>query len=172
MRGSGKLLIVSMVAIGLAAAGASWWFRYAATHRAAQFWGPAATRLIRDGPRVTLVKTGARVTNGSATAVDVSAARGLTHLRNALLVDRSFSWMGLKEWANDDQGGIGFWTLTFSDPDRSESLIIEFSEDCHFGTQRSGGVRPSRRYFSTAPIAGGLIEMFTEFSADPAGDGR
>ena len=51
---SGKRLILGVVAACLVAAIASWWFRYAATHRAAQFWGSQAVALIRDAPHVTL----------------------------------------------------------------------------------------------------------------------
>src|SRR3989304_2712639 len=71
--------------------GSSWWFRYSATHRAAQFWGPQAAELIRDAPHVTL-RSAAAAADGqdaadAAVPRDVSHAKGLTHLRNALLED-------------------------------------------------------------------------------------
>src|SRR5262245_471220 len=79
---SGKLVILGVVAIATVAAAASWWFRYKATHRAAEFWGSEDARLIRDAPIVEMYEP----------ARDISAARGLVHLRNALLEDRSFQW--------------------------------------------------------------------------------
>jgi hypothetical protein len=51
MRNSGKLLIFGILTVAVLLAGASWWFRYIATHRAARFWGPEAVRLIRDARR-------------------------------------------------------------------------------------------------------------------------
>jgi hypothetical protein len=51
---SGKLVIIGILAVAVASAAASWWFRYAATHRAAQYWGPETARLIRDAPTVEL----------------------------------------------------------------------------------------------------------------------
>src|SRR5688572_9136529 len=52
-KASGKLVIVFILAAAFAAAGASWWFRFNATHRAAEFWGPDVARLIRDAPQVS-----------------------------------------------------------------------------------------------------------------------
>ena len=37
---SGKLVIIGIRGGRPAGGGASWWFRYNATHRAAEFWGP------------------------------------------------------------------------------------------------------------------------------------
>ena len=54
MRNSGKLLIVAIFLVAFAAAGASWWFRYSATHRTVEFWGPQAAVLLRDAPHVVL----------------------------------------------------------------------------------------------------------------------
>jgi hypothetical protein len=106
-----------MLAAGVLAAGASWWFRFAATHQAARFWGPEAAQLIRDAEQVDLLaleQTGGPVSDSLLTVAgvpwriagshDVSQAPGLTHLRNALLEDRSFDWP-----AQDAPAGIE-WT--------------------------------------------------------------
>ena len=83
---SGKMLILGVVAIGLAAAAVSWWFRYSATHRAAEFWGPEAATLIRDAAHVTLRSNKPSVDEQGGDEPDVprdiSSAKGLTHLRN------------------------------------------------------------------------------------------
>jgi hypothetical protein len=95
----------------------------------------------------------------------------MTHLRNALLEDRSFDWMssnGANESIHTRFDGSTLWSLTFSDPARGESFAVEFSDECRRGRQRVGGDRQSPRYVSTVPIAEGLVEMFGELSADPA----
>ena len=163
MRGSGKLLIVSMVAIGLAAAAASWWFRYAATHRAAQFWGPAAARLIRDAPHVNLARLEPSP-NGVASDEsrqitanrDISAAPGLTHLRYALLEDSSFAWPVC------DEPPAVHWTtqLQFrasADPEAA-SVNVFFSPDYRWLIAATADGAMGRAV-SCRPIADGLREM-------------
>jgi hypothetical protein len=157
---SGKLIIVGIVAVALIAAVFSWVFRYNATHRAAEFWGPKGTRLIRDAPRVSLNKV--YMSSVSKTR-DISKAPGITHLRNALLEDRSFEWEGKRERVpiHDYQ-----WMLTFSDPTRGETLSILFSSDCHGAGMGRGGIKG--RGVSTEPISKGLCEVFTEYMPDVA----
>src|SRR5262245_15088624 len=123
MRNSGKLLIIGMFVVAIAAAAASWWFRYEATHKAAQFWGPTAVILIRDAPNVELLElqpaneanspqwppdlaAASQITIGHKTWTirsrrDISSAPGLTHLRNALLEDRSFNWGAMESTRNE-----------------------------------------------------------------------
>jgi hypothetical protein len=185
MRNSGKLLIAAMLLAGLAAAGASWWFRYAATHQAAQFWGPEAVQLIRDAPHVELlslqqgiksesVRSSTNLFSASEITIghnpskitakhDISAAPGLTHLRNALLEDRSFNWGAMESTGSEE------WTtaLTFRNPEAAESLVILFVDDF----ERALKVGPGRgmpRMISTQPIAAGLAETITEWSHDAA----
>src|SRR4051812_30380584 len=96
---AGKWVILGILAVGFTAAGASWWFRYNATHHAATFWGRNAW-LIRDADRVQLLELGAGeknappmndaiTVNGNPVLVaakqDITQAHGLAHLRNALL---------------------------------------------------------------------------------------
>src|SRR5262245_54361840 len=98
---SGKLVILGIFALAVALAGASWWFRYTATHRAAEFWGPEAARMIRDAAIVKLCSLKmVRPEQPHYSALqpqltdcrNISALPGITHLRNALLEDRSFRW--------------------------------------------------------------------------------
>jgi hypothetical protein len=189
MRNSGKLLILAMFLVAFVAAGASWWFRYSATHRAAQFWGPEAARLIRDAPQVELLTLRAanrqvlrvdgqppiaaaeptdKVRLGSVawpvdTRRDISAAPGLTHLRSALLEDRSFTW-GPFLSDHDEQ-----WTtaILFRESARSEPLTILFLPSF----QRAHVYRPGSdrsQLVGTQPIAAGLAETITDWSQLPA----
>jgi hypothetical protein len=165
---SGKLLIIGILTVALAAAGISWWFRYNATHLAANFWGPTAARLIRDAPMVTLTdqrQSAANWRKGDNTevVVDMSATRGLTHLRSALLDNRSFIWdEKLPEFTP-----IAGWVLRFQDPATNEEAAIVFFHDCKHAAL-AGGTGPQWRPISCEPIAAGLHEIFTENLPQPA----
>jgi hypothetical protein len=184
MRNSGKLLILAMFLVAFVAAGASWWFRYSATHRAAQFWGPEAARLIRDASTVELLKLQPAdkaqlihsPPDSSATSEislgheiwtvtakrDISTAPGLTHLRNALLEDRSFNLGRMESTGNEE------WTtaIAFRDPDAADSLLILFVDDFEQAL-RLGPAHAPLRMISTQPIAAGLAETIADWSQLP-----
>ena len=199
---SGKFLIIGIFLLAFAGAGGSWLFRYNATHRSARFWGPEAARLIRDAPQVKLyrdplviarkirdaARSGAEKSDVDAalagmnqkiadSAIDVSNAHGLAHLRNALLEDRNFVWP-VKDLTLLDIKNIEapYWYLVFQDPTTGKFTKIYFSEDCRQGMRTSNPQGPvgnqDGKLISTEPIAAGLAEMFAEFSAakpaDPA----
>jgi hypothetical protein len=175
---SGKLVIITIVAVALAAAGTSWWFRYSATHRAAEFWGPKEARLIRDAPVVqfwvheppgnlktvveALISTDAVV--DPATVRDIDKARGLVHLRNALLDDRSFNWP-----PTPPKPGVRWgWVLSFRNDAENEGTVILLSSDCK---QIASLDRPDL-VLSSEPIAVGLSEMIAEFLTMPTAEQR
>jgi hypothetical protein len=160
---SGKRLILGVLVIGLAAAAASWWFRYSATHRAAQFWGPQAVELIRDALRVTL-RTDDPATEGNNPADlprDISSAKGLTHLRAALLEDRSYDWSAAgpadTNWSN---------SLVFEESEGAEPrVVILFSPDFNWAANGSAA-NPVGHAISTSPIAKGLQTFFADATQD------
>lgn len=132
---SGKWVILGILAVAFVAAGGSWIFRYNATHRAVEFWGPQAARLIRDASRVDIfrlrteeagsVPATARIPLKSDRTLYgydqhiISKAHGLAHLRNALVEDRSFEWPA--EAPSSDPPWR--WALTFwRSPDRITPL--------------------------------------------------
>jgi hypothetical protein len=161
---SGKLVIIGVLSVAIGGALLSWWFRYAATHRTAVFWGPEVSVLIRDAPLVEswnnsdlnggIVSSAAPLVKNSELR-DVSFARGLLHMRTALLEDRSYDWppeplrRGMK------------WThgLVFRADGRGE--LILFSPDFKWVCAAN-----AEQMLSCEPIAYGLQEMFSEFSAD------
>lgn len=174
---SGKLLIAAMLGAGVLAAGASWWFRYSATHRAARFWGPEAATLIRDAPQVDLLELDQAddpasdsllTVNGISWRVvrsqEISQARGLTHLRNALLEDRSFDWPAHVVPAQTA------WThgLRFRDGS-APPLVILFSSDFGLAAACLASASASRAV-SCEPIAEGLKQVFVEWSDPAAGE--
>jgi hypothetical protein len=150
---SGKLVIVCIITVALAAAGASWWFRFNSTNRAAKFWGPVGSRLIRDAPRVVLIRS---YLVEEPKSRDISNAPGITHLRNALLEDRSFRW----SQGVDAAPKSGGWKLEFSNPATTDRLTIHFTTDCRGAMVPSD--LPKRAIVSTEPISTGLREIFEE----------
>jgi hypothetical protein len=168
----GKYIVLGIVALAAMAAGASWLFRYSATHRAVQYWGPYAAQLIRDAPTINLVRLEAtdetkelpmhfQLWSGvhvkATEYYNVSRARGLTHLRNALLEDRSYVWPPRENSQPIDWR----WMLQFRDDSQSKGILILFSEDCSF-TALWGS---DDDVISCQPIAKGLSTMFAEFAA-------
>ena len=166
MHSSGKLVIFGIVAIAIASAAVSWWFRYSTTHRAAEFWGPQTARLIRDAPIVKLYQmnppTQSRQSSrdavdflNSTSGRDVSKTPGLTHLRKALLEDRSYRWPAQPIRPGDRRQ----WALRFAESPSGEGLILWFSPDWQY-------VRSAERekIVSCEPIADGLAEMLGELA--------
>jgi hypothetical protein len=179
---SGKLVIIGILAISLTGAGVSWWYRYSATHRAAEFWGPKGSRLIRDAPIVEFYEferssqdpiamladtdldvepkrqmAGAEVSR-VVSRIDVSRARGMTHLRNALLESRSFDWSA--DPPNDiDWGSM----LSFRQRNSNEALKIMFSPDFRWA---SASPRGTIDVISCRPIGDGLVKMLGQFTAE------
>jgi hypothetical protein len=190
VEGSGKFVIVGILGLALVAAGGSWLVRYNATHRAARFWGPETARLIRDAPQVKLYREplaiprairealppGAKESDVDAagasvnqkitdSAIDVSNAHGLVHLRNALLDDRNFNWPA-DEYLLVLPDEMGYWWLQFEDPMSGKAAVIWFSRDCSqaLRTRHPDGSNKGA-LISSEPIAAGLREIFAEFAA-------
>jgi hypothetical protein len=164
---SGKLVIIVILAITLGAAATSWWFRYTATHRAAKFWGPEAAMLIRDARIVELDTIEPAIDSKRRTVVQlgidnrgeprsISTAHGLTHLRNALLEDRSFDWSQQFHTTSSPWR----WVLMFRN-DETVVLALLFTSDC----KHVAPVKAIDKAVSCEPIAAGLREMFEEFSS-------
>ncbi len=163
---SGKRLILGVLAIGLAAAAASWWFRYSSTRRAAQFWGPQAAELLRDAPHVTL-RSDAPSADGAGgdeadVPRDISSAKGLTHLRNALLEDARYNWTASgspdTNWSN---------SLVFAAGEGAEPrAVVMFSPDFKWVSNGSAA-EPAKHVVATAgDFADGLKKFFADEAAD------
>ena len=181
MHNSGKLVILGILTVALIMAGASWWYRYAATHKAVQFWGPDSAELIRDAPRVLLLQNPPADISDLAqedpiragfdeSATDVSHAPGLLHLRNALLEDRSFDWPKSSDPVTQPVSDIGHWQLVFHDPRTNQnSALIRFSKDCRQAVKWEPAFMAKLDVaISTKPIiAAGLRQIFAEMRARP-----
>jgi hypothetical protein len=157
---SGKRLILGVIAIGLVAAAASWWFRYSATHRAAQFWGPQAAKLIRDAPHVIL-----RTDASTDVPRDMSGAKGLTNLRNAFLLDASYDWSAVGAPDTNWSNSLVFETSEGAEP----RVVVLFSPDFHWAANGSAA-DPAKHAVSTSRIAKGLQTFFADAAHDEAAE--
>ena len=106
----GKLVLLAMVLVGLGAASFAFWFRYERGKRTIDLWGSDAVLLVRDAEVVELLvlrPADASAVDPAALAaaqaqeaisvagehlhvdeqIDISQARGLVHLRHALVQD-------------------------------------------------------------------------------------
>jgi hypothetical protein len=179
---SGKIIILGILAVAFIAAGTSWWFRYNSTRRAARFWGRELTLLIRDAPEVILFRQPSRELiqfvekNPSRAkfvdpAHDISKARGVLHLRNAMLDDRSFVWPAAGNPWHSLTADPTHWLLSFYDPKSRQSAELFFTKDCHYaGRLKVVFMHKEWMAVSTEPIAAGLREMFAEFTAKSTAD--
>jgi len=157
---SGKLLIIGIMIVALAAAAISWWFRYSATHGVATFWGPDVARLIRDARVVEIwhpakpleVPRSASLFFNHSDLHDISSAHGLVHLRNALLQDHDFNWPPTKVSPDVE------WTQGLRFVDGGTGVLVMFSRD--FKCVRTPN---SGEMLSCEPMAKGLHDMFDEF---------
>jgi hypothetical protein len=176
---SGKWVILGILAVGFTAAGASWWFRYNATHHAATFWGRNAW-LIRDADHVQLLelrpgeknappKNGAITVNGNPVIVvaqqDISQAHGLAHLRNALLEDQSFNWPAKAittelPWR---------WALQF-ELDKERTIIFLTDDFLHATGDTDNGAIPM--VVSCEPITKGVRTVIEEWHQADAGPSK
>jgi hypothetical protein len=162
---SGKLLIAAMLLAALAAAAASWWFRYSATHRTVEFWGPEAAVLLRDAPHVALRSydqgTNTDVTSAKSTSHDISNARGLVHLRTALLEDSSYDWSAKTAVDSDWKSSLVFEVTAGAEP----RLVILFSPDFNWAANGSSDAMP-QPVVCCKPISDGLKTFFNEILTD------
>jgi hypothetical protein len=160
MNVSGKLVIISILTLALAAAGISWWFRYTTTHRAVRFWGPGTARLIRDAPIVEFCEYGREANDDYQKLVnrrDISNSPGLIHLRNALLEDRSFKWP-----AEYGRPGSWGWALVFRDPS-GNAATLNFTSDWRYVDSTEG-----EYIVACEPISSGLEKFVDELPRSAA----
>lgn len=128
MQNSGTKIVLLLVCGALLLGSVSWWYRYAAAHRASQFWGAEASRLIAESEGLEAmvfepIGSEALATLGWASLgepSDLSKARGQAHLRHALLSDGNYLWdkaidPGSQQWR---------WCFRFHENKRDAYVVI------------------------------------------------
>jgi hypothetical protein len=101
----GKLAVLSMLGLALAAAAFAWWWNVTSKKQSLAFYGPAAAQLIGKAPTVELIEVGPAKEEDKRETIsigdrrfavisrhNVSQAPGLIHARTALLDDASYEW--------------------------------------------------------------------------------
>ena len=102
----GKLVILLMIVVGCLFGVVAVAFHYFMARRAIAWWRHDDVALITEAPRVDALRLApATAMDGETIAIggerfrvvdrkDVTAAEGMNHLRNSLLVDAHFDWNG------------------------------------------------------------------------------
>jgi hypothetical protein len=138
--GNGKLAVLAMITVALAAASFAWWWNFNRGRKTLEFFGPQTARLIRTAPKVEiLVIGGPESSSGPGSTddkvlignvlfsvyrrIDISKAPGLIHARTSLLADsnysekpptsKSLSYIEIVRFADDD--GEAFIAITEPD---------------------------------------------------------
>jgi len=175
MATTGVYTTSALLLLGVVAAAVAWSYNFRETNQALQAWGPSGVRLIRDAKHVTYVRLAEPATPGDLTQhasrhpktdhQDISRAKGLLHLRRALLDDRSFHWQ-----LDTDLADVRFaHVLAFHDGKLSQSVF--FTKDWgilafHRIDEAGDGPPPSPVVCSVQPIAQGLRTFFDDTVSD------
>jgi hypothetical protein len=131
----GKLAVLTMFAVALAAATFAWWWNYSRGQKCLEFYGKDAALLVRTAKDVELLELipdsdspGDRSVDRLAIdgrtylvhrASDISQAKGLIHARTSILDDTSFQWRSASldcrpkllyavRFANDSRATLAF----------------------------------------------------------------
>ena len=104
----GKLAVLTMFAVALAAATFAWWWNYSRGQKCLDFYGKDAALLVRTADQVELLELAPENESDAGRAVDrlvidgrtyvvlratdISQAKGLIHARTSILDDTSFDW--------------------------------------------------------------------------------
>ena len=83
---TGRTAVLTMVAVGVLAAGLAWWWNFNRGRKALELYGPEAATLIRTAPNVEILRPEPEVN------IDISKAPGLLNARASLLSDASYVW--------------------------------------------------------------------------------
>ena len=105
---SGRWAILAVVVVALAGSVGGFWYHASLQRRPLAFWGTATARLILQAPKVDALWLAPTLASAAAEGdetlargderwaivevADISRAPGLSHLRQALVHDRSFVW--------------------------------------------------------------------------------
>jgi hypothetical protein len=176
---SGSKLVIAIGGLALALGAVSWWYRFETAHRATQFWGPEAAGLIEErsevlGLKIELFPEGDKVTADAEIELehrnkaimlqkDLTDARGMVHLRHALLTDSNYLWI-----KRPDAPPRWRWALKFQQHDRY--MFVLLSED--FATLGKSVDSLPIKIISCQPMAAMLKEYFAGLGLREASNER
>lgn len=124
----GKIAIVVMLGLAMAAAGFAWWQNYQRSVRTRAFWGDKAAT-IRFAQKVEAFRVAGRDDRKDAT--DISNAPGLLNARTSLMSDDGFDWSvdpSASHPSGEWQYGVRFVhdddTVTLLFGDQSDLMLV------------------------------------------------
>lgn len=175
MQTSGKLVIVGIFGVAIAGVILTLWFQFEARRRSRDFWGSDNAVLIGRAPKVELMRLrnspDSEVSDTEQLKVDgaifelgerkdISKARGLVHMRDALIRDSGFQW-------NASRGDCQpQWEYAFRFADEDDELIIALDVLC-----RRVRLVPEGQEADISPMFQGIKELIDrEFSAAEKAD--
>lgn len=169
---AGRIIIVGMIAFGCTIGGLSVWMHHEMSRRVLSWWSADAVQLIQTAPRVDAVRLAPLPANSDEAAdhvtiggqkyavvkqiADLEGADGMSHLRDALLVDGNYDWTSPPPAAPHWQFG-----LQLIDGSRRLTVAFDF-------TAGVIGSSDSDRTSKIAKIATGWQEFFAERFPDAA----
>ncbi len=166
----GKLVVLFIFGISIVSGVFACWHFYEKGDQAKEFWGTETANLIYHAPKVELLKLHVGddlpadvieeidiegKTRAVIVRIDVTNARGLIHLRGALIEDASF------EWGKPRGNPIPVWdfVLRFKDEDKQAAIAIDLPSKRArlIGRDREIGI---------SPIAKGVRELIKRQDVD------
>ena len=134
--GRGKTIVIGLLLLGIVAACTGIWFQRGQTRRCLELYGAVAARRITTAPRVELLGLVRTDSPGRLRAIErreISAAKGLVHLRRGLVEDANFRWETTDSAAMERLPAEAWdWAIVFSDPadpaGEQTVLVIDFDE--------------------------------------------
>ena len=143
----GKLAILAMLALAVAATGFAIWYQRQMTFHVLRWAGPASARCISRAERVEYLElrpsaTGSEKDPGDTLSLphtqlvitrrtDISKAAGLVHLRHALLQNASYDWQ-----VPADRSGSWQFALRFVDGQHLSTLLFDLDHQCVLNLER------------------------------------
>jgi hypothetical protein len=181
----GKLAVLLMLAVAVAAAGFAWWWNIERTKRSLALYGAEGAWLVRNGREVEILKlapfgsddstmenapdsapeinseplTLGDFTFAVADRYDVSRVKGLVHARSALVDDPSYDWDAPPQQL---QGETIPWLVRFADERGEIYLAIDPEE-------RQLAVLPAGQRVRLIPKIAAGWQSFLERHTAPAG---
>jgi hypothetical protein len=154
----GKLAVLTMFAVALAAATFAWWWNYSRGQKCLAFYGADAALLVRTAKDVELIELAPDSVKPEDVAVDrlvvgdrtylfhrittISQAKGLIHARASIVDDASFRWNA----SPGDCAGEVLYAIRFTNDDTSAraTLAFDFASKrlWHVETRRSAELIP------------------------------
>jgi hypothetical protein len=139
--GRGKLVVALIMGLAVGAAGFAWWWNYAGSRKALEFYGAQGAHLIRTAPTVEILVLAAQdsAVEGESSGdfvtyqgksrpvsrrIDISRAPGLIHARTALLDDASYANQPLRTISGEPPSEL----IRFSDGRGEALLAFSFPE--------------------------------------------